>query len=905
MKMRIFFLLILTCVIIFAFNVNEFNMNSFFESKDTKFQPDTATNLQIHTFSHYYPINSTIVFFSNARKGNGSDDTLYTGTGRVEIFEETRDSSAFSFSIFAADTGEFFPYNGGACFFAVLNSDTEMVSLRIADSTDNIKSSFFTSVQFREKADTATCLRGFNDTLLTFDFPLRFFFRFEDDSGKIYFDYAALMTDSTLRITVLDNADSSITIASFNASSHNELYPEIINGGYYVEIACNVVRDFDIVFEPILASPPVSPDTIHFVCLPVSESPMLVTFSFSGYNQTIGMDKSLLALNMGENGPMASNNTSLILGEIYDMTGKGASITPSGALTMKSGIAQYVVNCDSVNECIVLKTTESGIPDLVNITPFITLKFKHLNEAVKGIPAIAQVAIAGDTIEGKVYITDAYENLDSSYKGFADFGPESDSLKILNYLTYQYDDYVPINNGVGDFLLTHPFPDTTLIRFVDGEGGTFSEAYFSANGFDGEELYTIWLNGTNTPYERLELFVEDKQVFLLYENALVSVAAMKDDSICQTYSGYASITLSGNAYSPNDSVYIADGVGTFSITDSIAETVTVTVDDGAFSDTDTLYFASGDEAVMIVVAGSQENIVNETFDFTFFAMTPSMSNDITYNGMITIEILDDNGDTNSFTCDGDITAIPIVNGNATASFSNSDAEIIGFSGYSVSEPDTIPLESIDISTTYYLIPSNDSILLGSADTLYIYIIDDDSLTANYNTILDSIYIEESIVNGSVTVLSPYNPISITNGVGMIIITDTENEDINIYGEYSDTLIDDANVYKLLFELQSLNSVRERMQRFPDKDYLQNPRIITNNSAIIKFGLCKNIDLSLSIYDKTGRLIKRLYDGHMNRGHYLMKWDGKDNENNNVSNGIYFLYMNTGESICSNKIILTR
>ncbi len=905
MKSRIFFLLFLVCLFIFAFNVNEIAMNGFFEGKDTKFHPDTATNLQIHTFSHYYPINSTIVFFSNARKGSGEDDTFYSGTGRVEIFEETRDSSAFSFSIFTADTGAFFPINGGACYFAVLNSDTEMVSIKIADSTDNIKSSFFTTVQFREKADTATCLAGFDDTLLTTDFPLRFFFRFEDDSGKIYFDYAALMTDSTMRVTVLDNADSSVTIASFNGSSHNEIYPSIINGGYYMEIASDIINDFDIVFEPLLASPPVSPDTIHFVCLPISESPTLVTFSFSGYNQTIGMDKSLLVLNMGENGPMATNNTSVILGEIYDMTGKGAAIAPVGALIMKSGIAQYTVSCDSVNECIILKTTESGIPDLVNFTPFIALQFKHLNEAVKGIPVIAQVAIVGDTIEGNVYITDAYENLDSLYKGFADFGPEDDSLKILNSSTYQYDDYVPIINGVGNFLLTYPFADTTLIRFVDGEGGGFGESYFSANGFDGEEIYTIWLYGTNAPYEKLELFIEDKEVFSLYENAMVSVAAMKDDSICRTYTGYAQIGLSGNAYSFFDSVYIEDGVGTFNVTDSIAETVIVNVDNGIFSDTDTLYFAADNEAVVVVIAGPQDNIVNETFDLTFFAMTPSMSNDTTYNGTITVEILDDNGDTNSFTCDGDITAIPIVNGSATASFSNSEAEIIGFSGYSVSGTDTIPLESIDISTTYYLIPSNDSILLGSADTLYVYIIDDDSLTVNYSTILDSIYIEESIDNGSVTVLSAYNPVSITNGIGMIIITDTENEDVNIYGEYSDTLIDDADVYKLLFELQSLNSAGSRLQQFPDKDYLNNPGIITNNSAIIKFGLCKNIDLSLSIYDKTGRLIKRLYDGHMNRGHYLMKWDGRDNENCNVPNGIYFLYMNTGESICSNKIILTR
>ncbi|MCK4524702.1 hypothetical protein KAU15_07225, partial [candidate division WOR-3 bacterium] len=295
MKMRIFFLLFLTCIFIFALNVNEFTMNGFFEGKDTKFHPDTATNLQIHTFSHYYPINSAIVFFSNARKGNGSDDTLYNGTGRVEFFEETRDSSAFSFSIFTSDTGAFFPINGGACYFAVTNPDTEMVSIRISDSTDNIKSSFFTTVQFREKADTATCLAGFDDTLLTTDFPLRFFFRFEDDSGKIYFDYASLMTDSTMRVTVLDNADSSVIIATFNGSSHNEIYPSIINGGYYVEIACDIINDFDIVFEPLLASPPVSPDTIHFVCLPISESPTLVTFSFSGYNQTIGIDKSLLA----------------------------------------------------------------------------------------------------------------------------------------------------------------------------------------------------------------------------------------------------------------------------------------------------------------------------------------------------------------------------------------------------------------------------------------------------------------------------------------------------------------------------------------------------------------------------------------------------------------------------------
>ncbi len=895
------FLLIIMFLFTAAFCISGFDMSGLFNNEYANSMPDTATNLQIHTFTNYYPVDSDILMFLYARRGNGVTDTMYSGTGFVKVFEELRDSS---FTAFLFGPEDFYPIiNNGESFFYFSNSDTELVSIRIEDSLNIIKPSFHTNIQFRLKSDTATQLAGIDDTLMTIDMPLQLFIRFEDDSERIFFDYAPIMSDSTMKVTVVSNEDSTVTLSSLGSTSHSEIYPMLVNGGYIVQIASSIVRDFDIIFEPLLTSPPLNADTFHFVCLPQSESPLLMTFSFTGYNQTIGKEKGLIMLNMGDNGPISSNNSSILNGELYDLTGKGGILSPLSAVTMTSGIAQYAINCDSVNECLVLKTEESGLPDLVNYTPFVTVKFLPLGEAVMSKAIVQAIAEIGDTITGKLYISDAYETVDSSYNGYAEFDVNINDYSILDPIIPVYDDYIPIINGYGDFRIYYPYAGSTSVTYLDGEKGGFTDAYFSANGFDGEEISIIWMYATDSGCDRFEMY-EDEVIYAVGNKAIITVAAMSGDSISRNYNNYADISLSGTAVSEIDSVYLgSDGIGLFSVIDTSSGAVYITVSDSIYSVTDTIYFSDSDEAAFIVCAGPDTSLMNEDYDITFFAMTTDFRNDTMYNGTMTLMINDDKGDTSSLSLSHNPDAVSIVKGKAIVTFSNSDAERISFDGYSVSGSDTILVEAKELIAQYLFYVDEKTVINEIEDTLFVHIADADSIIESYNTVIDSIYVEEEFDNTSVSITSTYNPITVNNGTGFIAISDTESENVKIYAEYDDTLINGNNIYRMIFDLSSLTGIKNR-SLIPEVSYLESS-ILNRDFVPVKFGIAKDSYANLSIYDKTGRMIKNLYKDYLSRGHYMVKWNGNDSNNNSVPNGIYFMILNIDNDILSKKIIITR
>jgi hypothetical protein len=84
-----------------------------------------------------------------------------------------------------------------------------------------------------------------------------------------------------------------------------------------------------------------------------------------------------------------------------------------------------------------------------------------------------------------------------------------------------------------------------------------------------------------------------------------------------------------------------------------------------------------------------------------------------------------------------------------------------------------------------------------------------------------------------------------------------------------------------------------------------PLGIVTNEAIIRFYLPEEKTVNLSIYDKTGRLIKNLINGKANSGLNSVRWNGKDAYGNRVSSGIYFCQLRTGERTLTDKFIVIR
>jgi hypothetical protein len=62
---------------------------------------------------------------------------------------------------------------------------------------------------------------------------------------------------------------------------------------------------------------------------------------------------------------------------------------------------------------------------------------------------------------------------------------------------------------------------------------------------------------------------------------------------------------------------------------------------------------------------------------------------------------------------------------------------------------------------------------------------------------------------------------------------------------------------------------------------------------------------LSIVDVTGRRIRTLEDREFEAGHYDFMWDGFDDKRQEISSGVYFVYLETGGEAISKKLVLIR
>ena len=78
----------------------------------------------------------------------------------------------------------------------------------------------------------------------------------------------------------------------------------------------------------------------------------------------------------------------------------------------------------------------------------------------------------------------------------------------------------------------------------------------------------------------------------------------------------------------------------------------------------------------------------------------------------------------------------------------------------------------------------------------------------------------------------------------------------------------------------------------------------NPSTKIEFELPARVDVTLRIYDVSGRLIRTLLNNiPTDAGRHQVMWDGADSENHRVSTGLYFYHLKAGESIATKRMML--
>ncbi|TSA25230.1 T9SS C-terminal target domain-containing protein [bacterium] len=72
---------------------------------------------------------------------------------------------------------------------------------------------------------------------------------------------------------------------------------------------------------------------------------------------------------------------------------------------------------------------------------------------------------------------------------------------------------------------------------------------------------------------------------------------------------------------------------------------------------------------------------------------------------------------------------------------------------------------------------------------------------------------------------------------------------------------------------------------------------------IKFSLKQSANVKIEIFNILGQKIKTVSDGYLNAGEHSVEWNGKDENGNSLSNGVYFYKMNTENSSIIKKMIL--
>jgi len=79
----------------------------------------------------------------------------------------------------------------------------------------------------------------------------------------------------------------------------------------------------------------------------------------------------------------------------------------------------------------------------------------------------------------------------------------------------------------------------------------------------------------------------------------------------------------------------------------------------------------------------------------------------------------------------------------------------------------------------------------------------------------------------------------------------------------------------------------------------------NPSTTIRYSLKKPSDVKFNIYNLLGQNVRTLENSYQNAGEYYLIWDGKDDNNNSVSSGIYIYSIRTEEFSMQKKMVLLR
>ncbi len=82
----------------------------------------------------------------------------------------------------------------------------------------------------------------------------------------------------------------------------------------------------------------------------------------------------------------------------------------------------------------------------------------------------------------------------------------------------------------------------------------------------------------------------------------------------------------------------------------------------------------------------------------------------------------------------------------------------------------------------------------------------------------------------------------------------------------------------------------------------------NSTTTIAFTIPRGLSQSfadISVYDISGRLVKRIFSGRLTAGNYTVRWDGKDDRGAYVASGVYIYKLTSEGRMASGKVVLIK
>ncbi len=113
--------------------------------------------------------------------------------------------------------------------------------------------------------------------------------------------------------------------------------------------------------------------------------------------------------------------------------------------------------------------------------------------------------------------------------------------------------------------------------------------------------------------------------------------------------------------------------------------------------------------------------------------------------------------------------------------------------------------------------------------------------------------------------------------------------------------ENKDYYLVSFKANESETVPKHLsiQNFPNPF---NPDII---GTTVQYSLPQETDVTITIYNIKGQLVKRIVKGMQSPGIYNVIWNGKDETGNSISNGIYFYQLSTKNKTILKKMLLVR